>query len=474
VNKTKWKPFEVSALLLWVVAVCAVEPQGNAQEQPGGAGPQSNPAAVPSGTPAGLLPVPDYSGDLWKRPYLTGDWDGLRTTLAKKGVQIGVEWDQFVQGVTSGGRDQGTAYGANLDYTLNLDLMQMGLIPGALIKFRAETRYGSSVNGIAGPILPVNTRALFPVTDQLNQEVAFTITDLNYTQFLSPNLGLFFGKVDTLDGDPNEFASGRGTSQFMNANFIFNPALALRLPYSTLAAGLIWMPIPPGPRGGITVSSTVLNTADASTTTGFEDFGEGTTWQTEADFQYRLGNLPGGMNVGGLYSFDQDFALLDTKTRLVLQPGQGVSLVVPKKGSTWAAYWSGWQYLYTASAGDRPLELISGEPRQQGIGVFARFGFADQETNPVEWAVSGGIGGRGLLPSRDNDCFGLGYYYNRIQTLRLSDLLGIQDSTQGFECFYNIAITPATHLTLDLQVVNSPQKRLETATVLGLRASLEF
>jgi hypothetical protein len=35
--------------------------------------------------------------------------------------------------------DQGTAYGANLDYTLNLDLMRMGLIPGALIKFRAET-----------------------------------------------------------------------------------------------------------------------------------------------------------------------------------------------------------------------------------------------------------------------------------------------------------------------------------------------
>jgi hypothetical protein len=44
----------------------------------------------------------------------------------------------------------------------------------------------------------------------------------------------------------------------------------------------------------------------------------------------------------------------------------------------------------------------------------------------------------------------------------------------GFECFYNIAITPAAHLTLDLQVVDSPQERPETATVLGLRASLEF
>jgi hypothetical protein len=67
-KKPAWLTFEVSALLFWVVALCAVEPQGNAQEQPGGAGPQSTPAVVPSGTPAGLLPIPDYSGDLWTRP----------------------------------------------------------------------------------------------------------------------------------------------------------------------------------------------------------------------------------------------------------------------------------------------------------------------------------------------------------------------------------------------------------------------
>ena len=102
---------------------------------------------------------------------------------------------------------------------------------------------------------------MFPLTAKLDQDVGITITDLNYTQFLSKHLGLFFGKLDTPDADPNEFASGRETSQFMSANFIFNPALALRLPYSTLGAGVIWMPIPPGTKGGITVTSTVLNTA---------------------------------------------------------------------------------------------------------------------------------------------------------------------------------------------------------------------
>ena len=57
------------------------------------------------------------------------------------------------------------------------------------------------------------------------------------------------------------------------------------------------------------------------------------------------------MNVGGLWSFNQDFAKLNT--RFVFQPGQG--LVVPKENSTWAAYLSTWQYLYTEEPSERPL-----------------------------------------------------------------------------------------------------------------------
>jgi porin len=393
----------------------------------------------------------------------------MRTDLANKGIQIGIEWNQFVQGIASGGRDQTTEYDATWDYTINLDLMRMGILPGALIKFRAESRYGDSVNGIAGPILPVNTRGFFPLTSKLDADVGITITDLYYTQFLSPHFAVFFGKLDTLDGDPNEFASGRGVTQFMNANFIFNPALALRLPYSTLGGGILWLPIPPGPKGGITVSSTIINTADSSTTTGFDDFDEGQSWTTEADFTYQLGNLPGGMNVGGLYSFNQDFVHLGT--RIIFQPGEG--LVVPNKNSTWAVYWGGWQYLFVEDHGKPPTQL-QGQLKHQGIGVFARFGFADKETNPVEWAVSGGIGGRGLIPSRHNDSFGVGYYYNSIQTLRISNILGIRDSSQGFEFFYNLAVTPAARLTFDVQVVQSASARVETATILGARATLDF
>jgi len=417
----------------------------------------------------GILPIPDYGGDIWQRAYLSGDWSGARTDLARKGIQLDLNWNQYAQGIVEGGRDETTRYGGNFDVLIQLDLMRMGVLDGALVKVRAESRYGNSVNGQAGPILPVNTDAFFPITSELDECIPITVTNLNYTQFLSPKFGLFLGKIDTLDGDPNEFASGRGTSQFMNANFVFNPVLALRLPYSTLGAGAVWLPVQQ-PDRSIVVSSTVFQTTDSSTTSGFDNFGDGTSWSTEANFQYRLWTLPGGMNVGFLYSFDQDFTSLSGE--FIFQPGEG--LIIPTENSTWAAYWSGWQYLYVEQAKDAPISATNGLPDLEGVGLFARFGFADQDTNPIEWSASAGVGGRGIFPSRDLDTFGVGYYYSAIQTTLISNVLGVDDRTQGFEAFYNVAITPATRLTFDVQVVDSPSVGIDTAVILGMRLGIAF
>jgi porin len=256
----------------------------------------------------------------------------------------------------------------------------------------------------------------------------------------------------------------------MNANFVFSPALALRFPYSTLGAGVIWMPKPPSADGGITVTSVLMNTDDSSTSTGFDDFGKGLSWTAEADFQYRLGELPGGMNVGFLYSFDQDFTRLNS--RFIFRPGEG--LAIPQEDSTWGVYWSGWQYLWTPEAQKHGFDLANGRPDLKGLGLFARVGFSDQDTNPVEWSVSGGIGGRGLIPSRDHDTFGAGCYYNKIQKTRLLTVTGVENSTAGFEAFYNFAVTPAFQITFDVQVIKPVATDLDTATVLGVRANMVF
>ncbi len=41
-----------------------------------------------SANPAGILPIPDYGGDFWNRSHLTGDWGGMRTEWAEKGIQF--------------------------------------------------------------------------------------------------------------------------------------------------------------------------------------------------------------------------------------------------------------------------------------------------------------------------------------------------------------------------------------------------
>lgn len=427
------------------------------------------PPASASAASEGILPIPDYTGDLWTRRALLGDFNGTRTNLAEKGVQFGVDFAQHVQSVVDGGRDINTAYGGTIDYNLTLDLMRMGVLQGALIRFRGESRYGESVNADAGPIIPVNADFIFPLTGDIDEGVPLTITTLSYTQFLSESFAVYFGKIDTFDGDPNEFASGRGLTQFQNLNFIFSPTPLVTIPYSTLAAGLVWLPTK-----HITLSTTLLTTADSSTTTGFDKIGDGWTWASEAQFQYRLGHLPGGFNLGGSYAWAQDFTTIGR--RFVFQPGEGITRT-PDADESWCIYASAWQYLFAEEPAENagaPMNLTDGAPDRKGLGLFVRAGFADEDTNPTDFAISGGVGGRGIIPGRDLDLFGIGVFHNEVQTRRLTALIGIEDSTQGFEAFYNIALTPAAGLTLDVQVVDPATDRLDTAVVLGARLLLRF
>lgn len=412
-----------------------------------------------------VLPVPTYAGDWRSRPWLLGAWGGARQSLAEKGVQFDVQWNQTLQSVVDGGRSTGTRYGGSADYVMLLDLGRMGLVPKGMVKFRGESRYGEAVNDIAGPLLPVNADGFFPLASRVDEDIPFTITNLAYYQYFTDRFVVFAGKIDTLDGDPNEFASGRGNTQFLNTNFLFNPVILGLAPYSTLAAGMSWTI-----SEHVSVTSSVCNTADSSTTSGFEDIGDGWTWSTEFGFKYSLGELPGGQTLGLVYAWDNDFVTLDDS--FVFRPGEGIS--VTTQDDAWAVYWNGWQYVWTEEAAQRPIDLTNGEPDLQGFGLFARAGWVDDDVSPLSWSASGGVGGKGIIPGRDGDTFGVGYYYTKVQTLRLANALGADDHAQGFEAFYNIAITPAAHLTLDAQVVEAAAEDVDTGVIFGMRLNLRF
>ena len=109
---------------------------------------------------AQLPQIDNYSGDLWSRTGLTGDWGGLRNTLAKKGINLDVDLVQSVLGLNTGGsfRNRDSMrypYGGYAEYHLNLDTGKLGLWPGGFLCMMGESQFGSFLKGSeTGALLP--------------------------------------------------------------------------------------------------------------------------------------------------------------------------------------------------------------------------------------------------------------------------------------------------------------------------------
>jgi porin len=423
---------------------------------------------APDSKPSGILPIPKYCGDIWSRDYLTGDWGGKRTDWADKGVQFEFEFMQYGQKVTKGGVDKSAAWGGKQNYILHLDLDKMGVMPGAMLYIRGDARWGRSSLGRTGQLLPANEASLIPENvNDLGKETWGTLTAFTYTQFLSEKFGVFLGQLDNMDGDFNEFAGGRGDTQFMNYNLIYAAPTAI-VPASVLGAGAMFIP-----NKNVTIATSVFSATDSSFSNGFDTLDDGYIWAVSLMTQYRLAGLPGGFNATGLRWFDKDFTDIQG---FFLVPDEGI--VSSDKDYSWLVALSFWQYLYTEESSKGPLNIMNKKPDLQGIGLFARIGLADKDTNPMHNSYSVGIGGRGIIPCRNNDVFGVGWFFTDLDPDQFESSSGgplsIKEDFQGVEIFYSLAITPATKLTFDVQFLESYDKDIDDSVVPGVRFQMIF
>src|SRR5262249_39377463 len=154
-------------------------------------------------------------------PYLTGDWLGVRSCLAQQGIMFTGDVTQYYQGVASGGTDTGFEYGGHSHFLFQTDMEKVMGLKGLFLEICTEVQFGEFVNRDTGALIPVNTNG----TQPLPEEHEIALTDVLFTQFLSERFGIFIGKMDTLDGDQNAFASGRGKTQFTNLAFVVNTGL---------------------------------------------------------------------------------------------------------------------------------------------------------------------------------------------------------------------------------------------------------
>src|SRR6516162_1358262 len=121
------------AMRLWpaavmLIAILALARAGAAQDET-----QTPREAVEEKQPTGpsftIYPVPNYGGDFGSRSYLTGDWGGLRSRLADRGIQFEFNITQIFQGVASGGTNQTGRYSGLTNMALKLDSQKLGLWP---------------------------------------------------------------------------------------------------------------------------------------------------------------------------------------------------------------------------------------------------------------------------------------------------------------------------------------------------------
>ena len=365
------------------------------------------------------------------------------------GITFNADLSQFYFGVAQGGREEAWTYGGHGDYVFNIDSEKLGGPKGLFVKVRAEHRFGETIQEATGAILPPTVLADLPTTETRN----VYLTNVLFTQFLSETFGVFAGKLDTLDGDLNAFAHGRGKTQFSNAAFVATPVGLRTVVYSTLGTGFVILQ-----EGEPLFSFSVLNATDTVRTSGFDElFADGVVLVPELRLPTKLGGRPGHFLIGGSWS-SRDYVALDQAATVLLP-----NVPVTRRSDSWAIYCNFDQYLWV-------------DPRDpsRGWGVFGRSGIADEDTNPIERFLSLGIGGNSLIRGRNADTFGVGWYYAWTSSELLpalnTALGGVVGDGQGVEIFYNAEITSRLRLTADMQILDPALNTADESLLLGLRA----
>lgn len=444
---------------------------------------------------AGAQPVavPDtWGGDLGSRPRLTGSWGGLRDDLGKKGVVFDVDLLLTPQGVVRGGQDTAASFWGSADYTLNVDAGKLGLWPGGFLKVYANSTFGQSALPDSGALVPVNTAMLFPKPD----EPSTGLLHATFMQFLSPKFGLVAGKIFTVDAGAGDF-TGNYRTQFLNTGMTLPMSLAT-VPLSAYGGGLVVLPWE-----GAVLAVQALDPGGTPTNNDVtEAFDDGVMLLGSGQVAITPFGLRGTQKAGVMWSNKERLSLIQDPSNLARflaterfpllgNPGPVLrrilerfapDLLVPvqpanTEDSSWAMFYGFEQYLWHPAA-----------DRARGLGLFFTFGASDGKANPVKYSYSVGLGGKGIVPGRPRDTFGVGWARTALSDafvplLRQRLGLGLERE-DAVELYYSAAITPWLNSTLDLQVVDPALKKrlgssgrledVDTAVVAGLRLYARF
>jgi porin len=387
----------------------------------------------------GPFESPSAIDEVFNAPGLTGDWGGLRTQFAEQGLQFSLDFIGIVQSVMDGGFDETTRSLGSSEFIIDVDGEKLGLWPGFFARFAAQGRFGRNVLNESGALSVVSKDALFPADPDHENKDTLAITEMNMTQFLTPWLGIYGGLLNTTSGDANEFSGFvRSQEHFQNLSLLASMVSARLVPNVTLGGGIILIPT-----DNVVGTVTIMNTEESAGSNPFNT-ADGQTLVTEWTVNHDLLDLPVRHVISFGLGFNQDFFKFGDYD--YWYPDDRIAgLKFGSKDESWAFWYNGQLAFWT-----HPTDA------DRQMGFFVRFGYADDETNFIEWNLAGGIGGVGLFDMRPRDRFGFGVYHLEPSDKAPLPAFGIKEET-GAEIFYTVQLSREVAITADLQYVDSGQ-----------------
>lgn len=373
-----------------------------------------------------------------ERTHLTGDWGGLRTWLAERGVTPELYSSTDGSWLAAGGRDpRGTEVRTLVDATLTIDTERLlGHRGGTLFVDLQLLRGGDGSE---------DTGDLQRYSDIDHTHEFEEVAMLWFRQsFADDQLYVKLGKDDVNE----DFAAVEHGDAFLHAAFGYSPTV-LGLPtYPDTSFGAQLGVRTERFFGGVGVydgaGQAGFRTGERGASTLFGS-PEDLFLIAEAGLRW-AGERPGRAAVGA-WRHTGDFERFDGST----------------DDGTEGCYVVADQHLAGPADGAGP----------GGIGAFLQYGWADPMLSPIEHHVGTGLAWTGPSAQRPADVAGLGFSYGRFTRSAAAGLHG--DGELAVELFYRVQVAPWWQLQPVVHWIHEPGGAgLDDAFVLTLRAALTF
>ena len=359
---------------------------------------------------------------LWEWTRLTGDWGGLRTSLAESGVEVSGGYTVDFAAPWSGDTRRRSTTANLLDVNAAFDLEQLLGLRRTLFYFDAYRIAGGN---------PTNDVGDYGTLSNIAAPEVAQIAELWVETWLGDTVRVKAGKVDF----NSEFSFHEIGGEFVNSTAAIVPTI-------------VYYPTYPNPATSVNV---------------FWSLGENTyVGAAVYDGANANGIQTGKRGPRGFFSDDESdayFYAIETGTGRAGRDrwGSGRAAIGAFHHSASFTRFDGntdrgteglWFSLEQVLWREDPTAT---DP--QGVGAFVSFGFADDAVSACGFSLAAGFEWTGALAGRDYDVFGFGLF---LCDLSDDPAAGTPEDELTLELFYKAQLTPAVSLKPELQYIVHP------------------